>query len=88
MGTSRRLALFHDLTPVFHFLLRLLEAASIPFACEPGQQFAEDAATVAHQSDINGKSETDPFGIKFDRYALGIARLWASIRGRGKKFRP
>ena len=61
-----RAALFHQLPPIFHAVLRVLEKASVLLAFEQRHQLAQSVSAIADQSDFDGISQADALGIEFN----------------------
>jgi hypothetical protein len=68
-------ALRHELVPLQHSGLALLEKAAIPLRLEQGQQRLQRPAAVADEPDFHGKPEPDTHGIDVELHSVRAARL-------------
>ena len=76
---GRGTAILHQLHPVLHVLLRLLQEAPVLLALEQGKQRGEDAAGVADQPDLDWMPQPNARGIDVDLHGLGLSRLWQEL---------
>ena len=76
IGVSRAgAALVHQLAPVLHALLRLLQKLAALVLLEQRKQLGQDPLAVADQADVDRIAKADPFGIEFDLDGFGLSGL-------------
>ena len=72
-------ALFHQLVPLLHPLLGLLQKAAVLLGLDQGQQRFQDTPALADQADVRRKTQPDARRVNVNLDALGLARLGVEL---------
>src|SRR5262249_10863079 len=72
-------ALVHEIVPLAHSLLRVLEKAAVGIPAEERQQSPERATAVPYQPDLDRIAEADSHGIQLGLDGARLVWLWIEL---------
>ena len=70
-----RRTLLHGFAPVLHARLSLLQESLVCPGRQTRHEFTENAAAIADQANLHGKSQADASGIQFDLHSARLTGL-------------
>src|SRR4029078_9297051 len=72
-------ALSHQIIPLPHAGLSILQEGPILSPLDVRQKFPQCSSAVADQPDFDGVAQTDAFWVDLDLHRTGVTRLWVKL---------